>query len=96
MRKLKPFLLALAVLAYAPLGIAQDVAIPVGQQGTEYSNVERPKTGQSMDQVNARFGAPDQKLSAVGEPPISRWIYSQYTVYFESGHVIHSVLNNSH
>jgi hypothetical protein len=93
---MKPLLTALTMLVFAPLSVAQDVAVPIGQQGSEYNSVERPKTGQSMDQVTSRFGNPDQKLAAVGEPPISRWVYAQYTVYFESNHVIHSVLNNSH
>jgi len=96
MRTIKPVFGALALMVFAPFALAQDVAVPVGQQGSEYQNVERPRTGQSMDQVNSRFGDPNQKLAAVGEPPISRWVYDQYTVYFEGDHVIHSVLNNSH
>lgn len=96
MRTNKPIVGALALLVFATVGHAEDVAVPVGQQGSEYQNVERPKTGLSMNQVDSKFGSPNQKMAAVGEPPISRWVYEQYTVYFEGDHVIHSVLNNSH
>jgi hypothetical protein len=41
--------------------------------------------------VHTKFGEPQEKLSAVGEPPISRWHYLDYTVYFERDRVIISV-----
>lgn len=55
-----------------------------------------PGKGLSMDQVETRFGSPQEKIPAVGDPPISRWVYGNFTVYFEYEHVIHSVyhLNN--
>ena len=28
-------------------------------------------------------------------PPITRWSYADYTVYFENDHVVHSVLNKA-
>ena len=34
-----------------------------------------------------------EKLPEVGDPPIIRWIYPSYTVYFEYQYVINSVLN---
>jgi hypothetical protein len=46
----------------------------------------------TMDQVEAKFGAPVQKLDAVGEPPITRWLYDGYTVYFEHQLVLHTVM----
>lgn len=54
--------------------------------------VLRPKSGMTMAQVEAKFGAPQQKLSAVGEPPITRWIYPEFEVFFEFDKVIHSVV----
>ncbi len=52
-----------------------------------------PAKGRSKNAVEAAYGAPVKKVSAVGTPPISRWIYKDFTVYFESEHVIHSVAN---
>lgn len=59
-----------------------------------------PKRGSSMAQVEAKFGAPQQKLSAVGggsrrTPPITRWIYAGFSVYFENNHVVDAVLNRA-
>ncbi|MGC9456442.1 MAG: hypothetical protein ACP5DC_02865 [Halothiobacillaceae bacterium] len=44
-------------------------------------------------EVRARFGAPDRRLSPVGEPPISAWIYPDMTVYFEHDLALHAVLH---
>ncbi len=53
-----------------------------------------PQRGESMTSVRARLGAPLEKLSAVGIPPIVRWVYKDFTVYFEYEHVIHSTPNS--
>ena len=52
---------------------------------------DRPSRGMSEQSVEARFGAPAAKVAAVGEPPISRWEYAEFIVYFEYDKVIHSV-----
>jgi hypothetical protein len=56
-----------------------------------------PKRGTSMTQVQARYGAPQQKFAAVGgggprTPPITRWQYEAFSVYFENSHVVDAVL----
>lgn len=53
--------------------------------------VDRPSAGQSMSDVEARFGEPLRKFDAVGNPPITRWEYADYLVYFEYQTVLHSV-----
>jgi hypothetical protein len=55
--------------------------------------VLRPTAGLSQDQVLNQFGEPLQRVAPVGEPPISRWVYDLYTVYFEHQYVIHSVVH---
>jgi len=52
-----------------------------------------PQRGLSMRQVADRFGEPLQRLPGVGQPPITRWRYRDYTVYFEYRWVLHSVAN---
>ena len=47
--------------------------------------------GMSMSQVEQRYGEPTRRIGAVGDPPISRWIYPQFVVYFEGQLVIHAV-----
>ncbi len=50
-----------------------------------------PPQGMSMSKVQKNFGAPVKKMAAVGKPPITRWVYSDYTVVFEYKHVVQSV-----
>jgi hypothetical protein len=59
------------------------------------SDVSTPSRGMTMDQVVSKFGAPANKVPAVGNPPISRWQYPGFIVYFEHDHVIHAVVANS-
>lgn len=53
--------------------------------------------GLSMAQVAKKFGQPSKKLApdpAKGtkyQPPITRWVYPEFTIYFEHGHAIHLV-----
>lgn len=59
-------------------------------------SVKMPRRGMTMKQVEKEFGPPLKKLPQVGDPPhqpITRWIYKDYTVYFEYQYVIQSVLN---
>lgn len=62
----------------------------------EPSNV--PTRGMHSAQVEARFGAPSEKLDAAGGqkkawPAIQRWVYPNFTVYFQQGRVIDAVAN---
>ena len=50
-----------------------------------------PTRGANMDEVKRRFGRPARIFPAVGEPPITRWVYPELIVYFEGNRVIHSV-----
>jgi hypothetical protein len=59
------------------------------------ADVATPPRGMSMDEVTAKFGAPVTKVPAVGRPPIARWEYAGFVVYFENSHVIHTVVANS-
>jgi hypothetical protein len=51
----------------------------------------KPARGMSQERVERDFGEPQSRQSAVGEPPISRWEYADFIVYFEYDKVIHSV-----
>ncbi|MDP9012498.1 MAG: hypothetical protein M3O41_07555 [Pseudomonadota bacterium] len=91
-----------AVLAVGLVGLiglaqpaeAETIAVDNGIAVKE-SDVATPGRGMSMDQVATKFGAPVTKVPAVGKPPISRWEYPGFVVYFEHDHVIHSVVANS-
>jgi hypothetical protein len=53
--------------------------------------VERPARGMTMRAVEERFGAPANRHAAVGQPPITRWDYQGFSVFFEHDRVIHAV-----
>jgi hypothetical protein len=44
--------------------------------------------------VLARFGLADEEHPPVGQPPITRWDYRTFSVYFEYDHVVNSVLHH--
>ena len=50
-----------------------------------------PAQGKSMASVLKQFGTPVQKTGPVGRPPITRWVYNDFTVVFEYKHVVHSM-----
>jgi hypothetical protein len=61
------------------------------------SSIERPQRGLTMDEVEKKFGAPLTRHPAAGggtphHPPITRWDYKGFSVFFEGDHVIHSVV----
>ena len=88
-------LLAALVSIGASVAVAETVQIPVGQQGQDKQNVSRPRAGMSQNQVKEMFGNPIEWTNPVGEPPITKWIYSDFIVVFEYDHVIHSVLKHT-
>lgn len=51
----------------------------------------RPNRGMSMETVESRWGSPRTKRGAIGDPPITRWEYPSFVVYFEYSNVIHAV-----
>jgi hypothetical protein len=89
-------LLVAGVLAASVSGYcaAETIAIDGGIAVKE-SPVPTPTRGMTMEQVAGKFGNPTAKIPAVGKPPISRWEYSGFTVFFEYNHVIHAVVTEA-
>lgn len=56
------------------------------------SNVAMPVRGDNKNTVENEYGSPFNMHKAKGKPPISRWDYELFSVYFESDVVIHSAL----
>ncbi|NNM20974.1 MAG: hypothetical protein HKO55_06865 [Gammaproteobacteria bacterium] len=54
-------------------------------------NQSIPTRGMTMESVEASYGSPTSRRAPVGDPPITRWEYQQFIVYFEYKRVIHSV-----
>jgi hypothetical protein len=67
---------------------ADELAMPSG------SPADHPSRGMSMEKVEATFGAPSSRVPAVGQPPITRWEYPGFVVYFEDSTVLHTVIKS--
>ncbi len=87
-------LVACALLASSDLSHAKVISIADQSNQVENSSqgVLRPTQGMSMAFVEQQFGQALQKYDAIGDPPISRWIYTDFEVFFEYKLVIHSVV----
>jgi hypothetical protein len=70
---------------------AQQLIIPIGSQTK--LEVLMPTMGMKMHSVLDEYGEPLQRWKSVGEPPIIRWQYELFSVYFESKFVMHSVVH---
>jgi hypothetical protein len=86
--KLTRLLMPVLVLT-ASLASAESLNMNTGDPAAGNSDV--PTRGMHMSQVEARFGAPATRHAAVGKPPITRWDYPGFSVFFEYDHVIHAV-----
>lgn len=51
-----------------------------------------PHRGMSMEGVRLQYGAPEITYPAVGDPPITRWDYDLFHVFFEHNLVLHAVI----
>ena len=94
MAKTIPTTLALLVLGVS--AAHADTLLLDGIDMARQSANTRPKAGMSMTAVEATYGAPAQRHPAVGgavvqHPPITRWDYPSFSVYFEHDRVIHAV-----
>lgn len=82
--------LAVVLAAAAPVAIGDVLLIESMERAAEIATL-RPSRGVTMASVEASFGAPEHRKGPVGEPPITRWDYADFVVYFEHDRVIHSV-----
>ncbi len=93
MRTLNLLLLTL-FLGLPGVSTADTLLLDLIQQQPSTETLPRPVRGQTMDQVRLQFGPPPEQLPPVGDPPITRWRYTPFTVYFEGDRVIDSVINH--
>lgn len=82
-----------ALLALAGAASAETLLVDRVQRE---NHAAMPTRGMSMAQVEARFGAPTERLDPRGGqkrqwPTINRWTYPGFVVYFEKSRVIDAV-----
>ena len=81
---------AIALLAaFGAMANAQTVNMDGVTAG---SNDGRPSRGMTQASVESRYGSPVSVDAPVGDPPISRWEYADFVVFFEYDKVIHAVV----
>jgi len=55
--------------------------------------IRTPRNGVDMASVRQQYGDPISEGAPVGDPPITRWEYEGFSVYFEYDLVLHSVIH---
>ncbi len=74
---------------FTALALATAVYWPATVQAASDEDV--PGRGMSKAEVRAQFGEPRHTRPSVGKPPITRWDYDGFSVYFENDTTLHSV-----
>lgn len=89
-------------MKYSIFGLLMLLALPAAAEVLVIDKIEqapadiqRPHNGMSMETVRRQFGEPQSIEPAVGDPPITRWDYPGFTVYFEYETVLHSVVHRT-
>jgi outer membrane protein assembly factor BamE (lipoprotein component of BamABCDE complex) len=77
--------------ATAAVAVAETIVVNDQVQVRE-TQLDRPKRGSTMGEVEKHFGAPVTRHATVGKPPITRWDYGGFSVFFEHDRVIHAVV----
>ena len=62
---------------------------------TSHAQPLLPQRGMSQQAVEQQFGAPEDTRPPVGQPPIERWVYADFTVYFEGHYTLHAVSHHA-
>lgn len=93
MSKISHLILGLFLVSALPVS-AEVISItdPRYTVANDASGVVRPTRGMSMKVVAQHYGQPASKSATVGEPPITKWTYPEFVVFFEYSTVIHSVV----
>ena len=93
MSKVSNLILGLFLVSAVPVSAEViSIADPRYNVPNDTTGVVRPTRGMSMKAVTNYYGAPASKTAAVGQPPISKWTYPDFVVFFEYSTVIHAVV----
>ncbi|MBW8823109.1 MAG: hypothetical protein JF567_02545 [Xanthomonadales bacterium] len=98
MRQTACVALAASFIALAALPSRADTLL--ADRARQQIGTPHPNRGMTMAQVQQHFGAPQSKMDPRGGqkrdwPTINRWVYPQFTVYFEKSKVIDVVANKA-
>ena len=88
---LMPALLG-AWLGLVPAGMLSADVLLI-EEVRQADRMELPVNGLTQPEVRTRFGEPVATHAPVGDPPITRWDYDGWSVYFEFDRVLFTVLH---
>jgi hypothetical protein len=71
-----------------------ELAVDDGKVTVLPANTPQPARGALMKTVEKQFGPPTTRHPTVGKPPITRWDYAGFSVFFEGDRVIDSVVTS--
>jgi hypothetical protein len=97
MDRIRSTLLGLVLALPATLPASADVLLVDTLPAS--ASTSTPASGVTMSQVRSQFGSPlteHPPVSASGgpsQPPITRWDYAGFSVFFEHDRVVHSVIH---
>ena len=91
MKNVRLVLLAALCSGFAAIAGAQNLDMSSGRYASQFDAPGKPTRGMTQTRVEASFGAPQSMVAPVGDPPISRWEYANFVVFFEYDRVIHAV-----
>ena len=83
--------ISLIALLFAAMGTASADTLKM-DGASAAANDGRPTRGMTQTSVESKYGSPSSTKAPVGDPPITRWEYTDFVVFFEHDRVIHAVL----
>ena len=69
-----------------------DADVLLIEEVRQAESMQLPTNGMRKEDVRAKFGDPADMRAPVGDPPITRWDYEHWSVYFEYDLVLFTVL----
>ena len=91
MSKNKALILIALLSALATFTHADTLRMGTSENAARFEHAGKPSRGMSQARVMSDYGSPRSRTPAVGDPPISRWEYDNFVVFFEYDKVIHAV-----
>lgn len=89
--------MVLALMLLGVVGLAANEPLQADvlliEEVRQAERMDLPQNGVSMSEVRAKYGEPVTTSAAVGNPPITRWDYDRWSVYFERDLVLFTVLH---
>ena len=91
MSKFRACALVALFASFATFTQAETLQMGSSDNAANFEQAGKPTRGMTQERVEVEYGSPQSRDSAVGEPPIARWEYANFVVFFEYDKVIHAV-----